>query len=141
MDRPLRVEIATYLMAAGIMMSLAVAWTTSPPPGFTIFISTNTGIGATIVALIQGAIVLAFWNRMSWAIWAVLVLSLIWLVHMLVWLLPWGSLQLAWRQDWSYVVLLFAKFFLALFLLSYLASNEARSWLSRGMASTAGPKA
>jgi len=37
-------------------------------------------------------------------------------------------------------VLLFAKFFLALFLLSYLASNEARSWLSRDMASTAGPK-
>jgi len=140
MERPFRVELATYLMAAGILMSLAVAWTTSPPPGFTIFISTNTGIGATIVALIQGAIVLAFWNRMSWAMWAVLVLSLIWLVHMLVWLLPWGSLQLAWRQDWSYVVLLFAKFFLALFLLSYLASNEARSWLSRGMASKAGPK-
>jgi hypothetical protein len=141
MKRPLRVEIATYLMAAGIVMSLAVAWTTSPPPGFTIFISTNTGIGATIVALVEGAIVLAFWNRMSWAMWAVLGLSLIWLVHMLAWLLPWGSLQLAWRQDWSYVVLLFAKFFLALFLLSYLASNEARSWLSRGMASTAGPKA
>src|ERR1700722_5423200 len=140
MERPFRVELATYLMAAGILMSLAVAWTPSPPPGFTIFISTNTGIGATIVALIQGAIVLAFWNRMSWAMWAVLVLSLIWLVHMLVWLLPWGSLQLAWRQDWSYVVLLFAKFFLALFLLSYLASNEARSWLSRGMASKAGPK-
>lgn len=141
MERPFRVELATYLMAAGILMSLAVAWTTSPPPGFTIFISTNTGIGATIVALIQGAIVLAFWNRMSWAMWAVLVLSLIWLVHMLVWLLPWGSLQLAWRQDWSYVVLLFAKFFLALFLLSYLASNEARSWLSRGMDSNEGPKA
>jgi hypothetical protein len=140
MKRPLRVEIATYLMAAGIVMSLAVAWTTSPPPGFTIFISTNTGIGATIVALVEGAIVLAFWNRMSWAMWAVLGLSLIWLVHMLAWLLPWGSLQLAWRQDWSYVVLLFAKFFLALFLLSYLASNEARSWLSRDMASTAGPK-
>jgi len=141
MARPLRVEIATYLMAAGIIMSLAIAWTTSPPSGFTIFISTNTGIGATIVALIEGAIVLAFWNRMSWAMWAVLVLSLLWLVHMLVWLLPWGNLQVAWHQDWSYVVLLVAKFFLALFLLSYLATSEARFWLNRGMASTAGPKA
>jgi len=141
MERPLRVEIATYLMAAGIIMSLAIAWTTSPPPGFTIFISTNTGIGATIVALLEGAIVLAFWNRVSWAMWAVLALSLLWLVHMLLWLLPWGNLQLAWHQDWSYVVLLFAKFFLALFLLSYLASNEARDWLNRSMAFTGGPKA
>jgi hypothetical protein len=141
MKRPFRVELATYLMAAGIIMSLAVAWTTSPPPGFTIFISTNTGLGATFVALLEGAIVLAFWNRMSWAMWAVLVLSLLWLVHMLVWFLPWGSLQLAWRQDWSYVVLMFAKFFLALFLISYLSSNEARSWLSRSMDTATGPKA
>ena len=141
MERPLRVEIATYLMAAGIIMSLAIAWTTSPLARFTIFISTNTGIGATIVALLQGAIVLAFWNRMKWAIWAVLFLSLLWLVHMLLWLLPWGNLQVAWRQDWSYVLLLVAKFLLALFLLSYLNTSEARSWFNRRVAFIGDPKA
>jgi len=140
MDRPLRVEIATYLMAAGIVMSLAVAWTTSPPPGFTIFISTNTGIGATIVALFEGAIGLAFWNRMRWALWAVVGLSLLWLLHMLLWILPWGNLQTAWRQDWSYVMLMIAKFFLGAYLLSYLNSSEARSWFSR-VAATDAPKA
>lgn len=121
-------------------MSLAVAWTTSPPPGFTIFISTNTGLGATIVALLEGAIVLAFWNRMSWAMWAVLILALLWLAHLLLWILPWGSLQTAWREDWSYVALMIAKFFLALYLLSYLSSEEARSWFGGREDFTAEPK-
>jgi len=60
---------------------------------------------------------------------------------MLLWILPWGNLQTAWREDWSYVVLMIAKFFLAAYLLSYLNSSEARSWFNRSMDFTDAPKA
>jgi len=139
MERPLRVEVAAYLIAAGIVMSLAVAWTTSPPPGFTIFISTNTAIGASVVGLIQAVIVIAFWNRRKWAVWAVIFFSVLWLLHMLLGILPWGSLQTAWHQDWSYVVLMVAKFFLALYLLSSVSSQEVRSWFDNRQNQAAGP--
>jgi hypothetical protein len=128
-------------MAAGIVMSLAIAWTTTPPRAFTIFIGSNTGIGATVISAVQVAIVLSFWSRRRWSRWAVFFLSLLWLVHMLLWLLPWGNLQTAWRQDWSYVVLMIAKFFLALYLLSCLNSSDVRAWFNRSLAATDSPKA
>jgi len=138
MKRPLRIEIAVYLMAAVVVMSLAVAWTTEPPPGLILYVSTYTGVGATIVAIVEGAAILAFWNRMQWARTAVIVFSVLWLANIAVVefrLIATHSLlsvlKEVWESDPSYMLLIGAKILLFIYLLAWLNSREARAWFNR----------
>jgi antibiotic biosynthesis monooxygenase (ABM) superfamily enzyme len=123
-------------MVASIVMSLAVAWTTTPPPG--LLISTYTGFGATIVGLIEGAVVLAFWNRMEWSRTAVVVFSVLWLATVI-----WTSFRLiathslgsaladGWEFDPSFMLLVAAKILLFTYLLISLNTRIARAWFTR----------
>ena len=138
MKKPLRVEIAVYLMVAAIVMSLAVAWTTDPPPGLILYVSTHTGFGATIVAIVEGAAILAFWNRMEWARTAVVVFSALWLANIALIeykLIATHSFFTTLSEDWeldpSYMLLTYAKILLFIYLLISLNSREARTWFTR----------
>jgi hypothetical protein len=128
MHRPFGIHLAALLMACALVLDLIVALTINPSEATVIrsvmtYTPARLFVGSIIRTLIAAAFVVAFWNGVNWARWAVIIYSIYTMLSVL-------GIASAWQWSPSLAALSVYKVALAVFLLVYLSLRSTRDWFA-----------